>query len=135
MGVGCVPVCLRIGIFLFSEWLRFSSGSRGRFEAACGANKHGKRCRISGTSKPPKGGLHPVQWQGRPLSLLRAWLTGCNRSYCKDLWQHVLFMSDPAFRKKCRDRLLQSENPVMLTLLRAEIDSFAWEKLDLALSD
>ena len=44
-------------------------------------------------------------------------------------------MSDREYRKKCRDRLLQSENPVIFTLLKVEREPFAWEEFGPVVSD
>ena len=135
VGMGCVPVCLCIGIFQFSECLHFSRGYRGRFEATCSNDTHGKRSRLSGTSKPPEGGLLTVPGQGRPLSLLFAWLTVCQRSDCKHPCQHLLYKPDFEYRRKCREQLLQSDNPIILTLSKAERDPFAWEEFELVVSE
>ena len=133
--MGCVPVCLCIGIFQFSECLHFSRGYRGRFEATCGNDTHGKRSRLSGTSKPPEGGLLTVPGQGRPLSLLFAWLIGCKLSDCKHPWQHLTYIPDFECRKKCKDRLLKSDNPISLALLKAGRKPFEGEGLEPVVSE
>lgn len=109
--------------------------SDGRFEATCGNIKHGKRCRLTRTSKPPDGGLLPVPGQGGPLGLLLAWLLGCKLSQCKHPWQHLTYIPDFEYRRKCRNRLLKSDNPIILALLKAERKPFEGEGLEPVVSE
>ena len=78
-------------------------------------------------ANPHHVGARTLQGKAGRWVLLLGWLTGSKLAQCEESLQHLLYRPDYEYRRKCKDRLAQSDNPIIKALLVAERWQETWE--------